>query len=278
MDSLEVDQRDANGMIYNGRPEEKIQNEGQPTAAPDTHTQTGSQESVQKNGEVCRLKRRTVYLFVALTGALIAAIVAAVVGGVIAARRQSTIAEYVSPYLPNSPSTCMLNKNNSLRNQLEQAPTSPPTLGTPTSSNSTCPSGATSTPEFRDSPFNSATVTTLPSALRPVSSCRRLAAGSVIYTVPYSTLFFEVHCNGAFTSYQYGPDIMGIYLYTFEDCINACAKYNDLPRWHLNSTCYAVTYYSEPEEGANCWLKGSGEIPLVARVDFDSAALVQGRR
>ncbi|KAL8826306.1 MAG: hypothetical protein Q9191_003877 [Dirinaria sp. TL-2023a] len=81
------------------------------------------------------------------------------------------------------------------------------------------------------------------------------------YTSAWTGSPFTVHCD---TDYP-GSDMLGIWVFTFADCIEACASWNFR---HDSPQCYAVSYdYSNEgaftEQGGmgNCFLKGSGSIP-----------------
>ena len=63
---------------------------------------------------------------------------------------------------------------------------------------------------------------------------------------------------------------MGVYVYTFTDCVNACARYIG----NHSSTCYAVSFnFALTEEQGNCWLKGYQQIPFHRNETIDSAIL-----
>ena len=69
---------------------------------------------------------------------------------------------------------------------------------------------------------------------------------------------------------------MGVYVYTFTDCVNACAIYNDPASTgdHGNSTCYAVSFnFALPADTGNCWLKDQQKIPFHSNETVDSAIL-----
>ena len=71
-------------------------------------------------------------------------------------------------------------------------------------------------------------------------------------------------------------DLMGVYVYTFTDCVNACANYNDNSTTgnHGNSTCYAVSFnFALAADVGNCWLKGRQKIPFHSNQTVDSAIL-----
>ena len=87
------------------------------------------------------------------------------------------------------------------------------------------------------------------------------------------------------------PDyFMGVWVYTFEACIYACASYNLRPDLHLNSTCTAVSYndavtsYVQPPHsadgassalGGNCFLKTIRGVSGVHAANISSAVLAE---
>ena len=69
---------------------------------------------------------------------------------------------------------------------------------------------------------------------------------------------------------------MGVYVYTFTDCVNACASYNGngITGNRENSTCYSVSFnLALPADEGNCWLKGHQNIPFHSNETVDSAIL-----
>jgi hypothetical protein len=63
---------------------------------------------------------------------------------------------------------------------------------------------------------------------------------------------------------------MSVFIYTFEDCMNACVSYNSNgadERTHNGSSCAGVSYsYTQTRDlgskllGGNCWLKNSSDV------------------
>lgn len=121
----------------------------------------------------------------------------------------------------------------------------------------------TTNPSSNRSPTSSPTSTSTSSpsitSLQPTTNCSAMGTGST-YVSAWTKTPFTVHCN---TDYP-GSDILGIWMFTFADCIEACASWN----YHQDSPqCYAVSYdYSNEgeftEQGGmgNCFLKGSGNV------------------
>ncbi|KAM0796575.1 hypothetical protein BDR22DRAFT_866588 [Usnea florida] len=136
--------------------------------------------------------------------------------------------------------------------------------------NSSCPASPPSSNTSR------VTNTTTPSIhdIKPTSECKSLispftsATGST-YTLACGIDLLET------TDFRF-RDLMGVYVYTFTDCVNACAIYNDdsITGNHGNSTCYAVSFnFALPEDEGNCWLKGHQNIPFHSNETVDSAIL-----
>lgn len=138
--------------------------------------------------------------------------------------------------------------------------------------NSSCPA---SPPSSRTS---TVTKTTTPSIhdIKPTSECKSLispftsARGST-YTLECGIDLLETVDFG-----EQVLDLMGVYVYTFTDCVNACATYNDkrMTGNHGNSTCYSVSYnFALTAHEGNCWLKGHQQIPFHINETVDSAIL-----
>ena len=68
---------------------------------------------------------------------------------------------------------------------------------------------------------------------------------------------------------------MSAYVYSFTDCINACASFNSWIGFGGNGTCYAVSWnlVSAADEW-NCWLKDSQRVPFSQNETADSAVLL----
>ena len=113
----------------------------------------------------------------------------------------------------------------------------------------------------------------------PTSDCTSLASP---YTPPTSILglstsndSFNIHCD---TDYMHvSVDFMSLLAFTFEDCIVACASYNQrVPTLHPNSTCYGVSFDVGVGEnqGPNCFLKGAQNLTPTSRPGISSSALL----
>ncbi|KAK0744321.1 hypothetical protein B0T21DRAFT_380643 [Apiosordaria backusii] len=86
--------------------------------------------------------------------------------------------------------------------------------------------------------------------------CGRVALSRQIITLGTNSWSFDVNCMMDFVGP--GVDLTGMTSYTFEDCIKACAIYNNMAR---NNTCVGVHFNANltrivPRVGGNCWLKG----------------------
>ncbi|KAL8707389.1 MAG: hypothetical protein Q9220_007581 [cf. Caloplaca sp. 1 TL-2023] len=170
----------------------------------------------------------TLLLAAALAVMTALAVVAAGVGGSIATKRKHEI--------------------NDLRRQLDAAnQTQIPaacSLGNSTDIASSS-SNSTSTPLITD--------------LAPIDNCTAIGDGKK-YVSAWTQQSYTVHCH---TDYP-GGDIMGIWVFTFADCIEACASFNA----HISDPhCYAVSYdtsntgsFVEKSGLGNCFLKGSGSV------------------
>ena len=128
----------------------------------------------------------------------------------------------------------------------------------------------------QSSSSSNTTNTTAPSIhdIKPTSECKSLpspftSAKGSSYNLACGTDLVESESLNA-------PDLVGVYVYTFTDCVNACAIYNDarVTGDHGNSTCYAVSYnFALGQATGNCWLKSRQNIPFHSNETVDSAIL-----
>ena len=87
---------------------------------------------------------------------------------------------------------------------------------------------------------------------------------------------FNVFCESDMTTGTY----LGVFVYTFEDCIEGCASFNDFqPDRGGNLTCHGVSfitdYYRNPENlRGNCFLKMEGNNPLIYRANASAATRI----
>ena len=116
----------------------------------------------------------------------------------------------------------------------------------------------------------------------PTSDCNSLASP---YTpqlyfqgITAKNNSFNIHCDTDYGSPSVDPvDFMSFLAFTFEDCIEGCASYNQrVPTLHPNSTCYVVSFdisWGE-NQGPNCWLKGAQNLIPRSRPGKISSALL----
>ena len=132
-------------------------------------------------------------------------------------------------------------------------PASPPSSNTSTVANAT-------TPSIHD--------------IKPTSECRSLISPFTSATGSTYTLACGIDLQ---ETEDFGErDLVGVYVYTLTDCINACAIYNDDQSTANkgNTTCYAVSFnFALPAAEGNCWLKGHQKIPFHSNETVDSAIL-----
>ena len=104
--------------------------------------------------------------------------------------------------------------------------------------------------------------------LVPTSSCSTL---NTSYTSAVNSATFVPRCG---TWYR-GNDLLGVYVYTFEACMDACASFNSYDYIHNASRCYSVTYDAVKKNtgNGNCWLKARPNIIATTRNLTDSAVL-----
>lgn len=111
------------------------------------------------------------------------------------------------------------------------------------------------------------------------SDCSSLASP---YTPPSinvgtaaSNSSFNIYCD---TDFDYVPaDFISFVSYTFEDCIAACASYNQrVPVLHPNSTCYGASFDVGKSEGQgpSCFLKAIQNLTPTSRPGVTSSAML----
>ena len=243
--SLELDQRsdlpspsDLPGPSPINEDEEKY-----PYYLPDGLQVSYAEEtSSWHNGRVYGLRPTTFILSIALASMTILAIVSAAVGGSLAAKAHKY-------GLPNedSEAACKADQPHSISTVAGSSPSS-----IPQRSNTSCPT----------------TNATVPS---PTNECANL---SPTYKSALSNAtLFNVSCNTSFHDYN----ILGLFAYRFEDCMEACASFNYFQ--NSNTTCYGVTFnVNRPQEGGkgNCFLKDKQGINSTAINGVSSARLASG--
>ena len=170
----------------------------------------------------CRLRPTTLILSVALALVTVLAIVAAAVGGSLAAKNANVYRTLIQKL-----------KNGSESDQPSRDPTAahPSTSSMAQNYNNSCPIGSTTT-------------------YSPTDACTKLPS-TYISSLSNKTLF-HVSCN---TSYH-DHNILGVFVYSLEDCIEACASFNHFQS--SNTTCLGLTFdLRRPQQGGkgNCFLK-----------------------
>ena len=83
-----------------------------------------------------------------------------------------------------------------------------------------------------------------------------------IYTSASSKAPFTIHCNTDYPDLFSGSDMMSVWVFTFADCMEACARFNVQKN---TLQCYAISYdlnvtFTEQSGLGNCWLKKSGNV------------------
>ena len=135
-----------------------------------------------------------------------------------------------------------------------------------TTTNLTCPSPNTT------NLTNTTIAAAAPSIhdIKPTSECKTLSSP---LTSPQNSVF-SLECG--IDLIESGNDLTGAYVYTFTDCVNACAIYNSQSHAENrgNATCYAVSFnFALGADEGNCWLKGHEKIPFRSNETVDSAIL-----
>ncbi|KAL8720403.1 MAG: hypothetical protein Q9225_002723 [Loekoesia sp. 1 TL-2023] len=231
--SLEVDHRDNLPILQQPHKEVYSEKSSQSHVYPAINNQSPGPATMQQRAF---WKSPVLLLSIALAIVTILAAIAAGVGGSIAVQRKNEI--------------------DNLRSSLDKATqslgyengTSGSNTGSAGSNNlSTCTNTSSS---------DTASVSSI-TDLQPTTNCTAIGDGNR-YVSAWTKATFTVHCA---TDYP-GSDVLGIWTFTFADCIEACASWNK----HQNSPqCYAVTYdigdrFTEERGEGNCFLKESGSI------------------
>ena len=128
---------------------------------------------------------------------------------------------------------------------------------------------------FTNSPSGpSNSVAILNSTCAPSTDCSSLSS-------PYTAInnaLFNIQCQTDYILPHTG--LLSIYVYQFEDCINACATYNNGIN-KANSTCYSASYHigvsradQSDKGGGNCWLRGVAGGEAMRSVNRSSAVML----
>ena len=129
---------------------------------------------------------------------------------------------------------------------------------------------------FTNSPSNpSNSVAILNSTCTPSTDCSALSS-------PYTAItnaLFNVQCQTDYNLPHSG--LLSVYVYQFEDCINACATYNRGIN-KANSSCYSASYEigisranESDKSGVNCWLRGVAGGEAMKSVNRSSAVMLR---
>ena len=126
---------------------------------------------------------------------------------------------------------------------------------------------------------NSTSQNSNPSTFITTSDCGSLDSP---YTPPGRSLIrgkeiqsFDLHCGTDLS--RKNTEFMGFIAFTFEDCIAACANFNQqAPTLHGNLTCYGASFVHDLGENGrpSCYLKGVQDIAPTSDPDVDSARLI----
>ena len=93
--------------------------------------------------------------------------------------------------------------------------------------------------------------TNLPATVHPVTNCSRLPSP---FASDQEGTQFTLYCG----TDSPGNALLGIYVYTFQDCINACADYNRDEDGGRSQECDSASYSPLHEweyKNQNCWLR-----------------------
>lgn len=96
---------------------------------------------------------------------------------------------------------------------------------------------------------------------------------------PHTTRYHGLTYDIIYRVNHYHSDLLGIFVHSFTDCIDACSNYR-ANAVHLNATCGAVTYTPDLDQvkyEGNCYLKnGHANIVPVADPGAASAKVHSG--
>ena len=108
-------------------------------------------------------------------------------------------------------------------------------------------------------------------SFQPIDECSGLGN---IKSFPQGTedrpVKFKINCG---TDYPSAYSLLQVYVYTFKDCVNACASYNYNAPLHKNSTCAGVTYGTARSRniGGNCFFMNDLTSDAVDKDKINSA-------
>ena len=236
--SLELDLRNTSPFVVQQNDENYKYSYGE---TPDQQAKPTDLPFQPTQQDTKRYPLRPVTLVLSILLALITvlAIVAASVGGSLAAKRSN---QYV---------LVLDNRDNFKLKRDRNVDVADSDL--PQSSNFSCPPTNCSSPASNNS------------ILQPSSDCEKLGSR---YVSTHTQAQFKPLCG----INLFGSDMLGIYVYFFEDCLEACASFNFY--WKGSATCYGVTYnFIVPSPrpqggGGNCYLK---DTPNITQTPLDSS-------
>ena len=160
---------------------------------------------------------------------------------------------------------------------LELCPVSPPILTNRVfiscDNNLSGPNAVPTSQASRPSATSDASSTCSAPSQTPSSDCNKLA--KTYSALSNGNQTFNIECE----TEHYSDDLVGIYVYTFEACIEACAQYNAHIDTHPNSTCFAVTFnLGQTFDGSagNCWLKSAQTPNKGTFITITDSAVVAG--
>ncbi|KAL8998624.1 MAG: hypothetical protein Q9169_002375 [Polycauliona sp. 2 TL-2023] len=112
---------------------------------------------------------------------------------------------------------------------------------------------------------------TMLSDIKPTSNCSEIGDKETYVTVE-KEMPFTVHCGTDYT----GGDTLAVWMYTFADCMAACASWN---AYEHSPPCYAVSYdisdaFSSERGNGNCFFKGRRNIQAYGKNVTSSADAV----
>lgn len=143
-------------------------------------------------------------------------------------------------------------RNATLRQQLD-------TASIHSSDDSTARPPSLSNPADNSTNATSSDTTCTPSksTLVPTSNCTAMGG---TYITAWTHSIFETECE---TDYR-GSDVLGIWAFTFADCMEACASWNG---HGITPRCYTVSYdirnsgnFTENSGVGNCFFKASDNV------------------
>ncbi|KAL8968690.1 MAG: hypothetical protein Q9183_002343 [Haloplaca sp. 2 TL-2023] len=122
--------------------------------------------------------------------------------------------------------------------------------------------------QYANSTSSSSNASMLESNAKPTSNCTALGGTCVS---AWTENRFDVQCGLDYT----GSDMLGVWVITFAECMEACASWN----YHAdNPRCYSVSYdisnqgdFVQNSGLGNCFFKSKTEISGIAKESTDSA-------